>query len=193
VFLVALAAWVVGDLRSERRVDIPTPLPIGSAFEGNEQVPVEEFKAKYQNGIALLDKRKASVSNYKGLHSIADWLGVFLTSAITLIVGLAGRVPSEKGAIAMAEELARDAGQKQAIKGRYLKVAVNCLGLLAALASISIVLSNRCEAQMRSNVESAVELNSVLSKARSSWFSAKDADEAQQVLGQLESDLIKRQ
>jgi hypothetical protein len=199
LFLILLVLLVISDLSSSRRIELPSPLPIGSAFDGNAQIPVEEFKAKYQHGMDLLNNHKASALTYKTLHNITDWAGFGLTSLITLIVGFSGKViQNQNDPLPLAADIVREAqeekkrGRKSKAKKKYFRLAINYLGILAALASVSIALSNRFQAQVESNVKNAMELNTMLSKARTAWFNAKTVEDAQQALNELETEILKR-
>ena len=197
--LLVLLIWIALSFRTREVVLLPEPLPLGNAFEGNEQVPIEEFKSKYQSGIDQLNNRKASAIRYKKIHNAFDWLGFGLTSVLTLLLGYFGKVtanPNDSIAATgevLKERAAEDATKKRKRKNKpgFFKLTIIHLGILAALASVSIALSNRLQAQVEQNVSSAMELNSALSKARAGWFNAKTPEDAQQVLSQLESDLLK--
>jgi hypothetical protein len=197
--LLMLLIWIALSLRTRDVVLLPEPLPLGNAFEGNEQIPIEEFKSQYQSGIDQLNSHKASAIRYKKIHNVLDWLGFGLTSVLTLLVGYLGKVtPNPNDSIALTGEVLKERSAENASKKRkrksksgFFKLTITYLGVLAALASISIALSNRLQAQVEKNVSGAMELNSALSKARAGWFNAKTPEDAQQVLSQLESDLLK--
>jgi hypothetical protein len=197
--LVLLSIWIISPFRTVHQINVPTPLPIGSAFDGNEQIPIEEFKSKYKSGTDLLNSHKSKARIFRVLYDVTDWLSFGLTSIITLIVGYAGRVmTSQADSLSTAAELIKTeaGGDKSTDRNPTLnrtkrKVSVSVLGILAALASISIVLSNRFQAQAESNVQVAVELHSILSKSRTEWFNAKTPEEAQKALNELEIEILK--
>ena len=114
-FLALLIVWIVVELNHQQELNLPTPLPLGSSFEGNAQIPLGEFKSKYQDGMTLLYTDKEAAQTYQKLHEIADWISFGLTSLITLIVGAAGKVTKGDGAqfSSAAEVLHEEAGEDE--------------------------------------------------------------------------------
>jgi hypothetical protein len=113
--LLVLLIWIALSFRTHEVVVLPEPLPLGNAFEGNDQVPIEEFKSQYQSGIDQLNNRKASAIRYKKIHNALDWLGFGLTSVLTLVIGYFGKVTANPtDSIALTGEVLKERAAENA-------------------------------------------------------------------------------
>jgi hypothetical protein len=201
ILLVAgVLIWVSVDLsRSRSNWQIRSPLPIGSAFDGNSILPVAEFKTKFDNGCQLLSSLEQTAKRWRLVTTISEWTAFLITSVVAIVAGRFGisAAPDEVGmakvrdatAAAAAEQEKLDQPLRQAERRR--RRVLQWIGVLAAFSSVVLALSAKSSATKDETVKSAMELSDGLSKSRKAWFDAKSPQEATLAIDDLEKAILK--
>lgn len=199
LLLSGVALWASHELRDQSAENlIPTPLPIGSAFDGNAMLPVEEFKQRFDQGRELLRVLQGKAQRWRQIATAADWSAFIMTSVVAVVAGYFGvaAAPDEAGLAAVRAAGAEPAGEPGATtrriqpKERRRRRILRWIGVLAAFASVLIALSAKAAAARAEIVKSAIELSDGLARNRKAWFDAKTAEEATLVLGELEKTIL---
>lgn len=172
LLLAALVSWfVIEGTMSIGRHPTPEVLGLGSAFEGNLQLPAEKITAS----LGEARQRMLAVNgtgNYLRLAgNIAGWLSFAATSLITLIVGFHGRPPEPAGSPTNTEGLPAR--------------SIRLIGFLAALAAVLTGASSLSIEKSQDYFKRSDEIRTLLVQSRAQVIDAKSADEAQAVLDNL--------
>jgi hypothetical protein len=187
VLLITAALLIWGYfLVHSQTVEIATPLPIGNSFNGNEQIPVAEFKSKYNEGTALLSNLKTNIHTFRLLSTTSEWVSFILTSIISILLGIQGKLFQPDKPITGATKLLENPGDKYKQTNRRLMV-------IASLCSILIAFNSICKSKTETDLKNAQDLSEVLYKSRAGWFNAKTPAEATTVLQELDKFLINDQ
>lgn len=183
--MLLLGIWVYFSLTSTS-IKISEPLPIGNSFDGNEQVPIKEFKEKYQSGVQILSHLKNNIHVYKVLSSFSEWITFLLTAIITIFIGIQGKIFQTTSGLDNAEKIITFDSEKYSKTNRRLMI-------VAALCSVLVAFNGICKSKLESSVKNATELNTALYKSRANWFNAKTPEEASSALKDLDEYLITNQ
>lgn len=178
VLLLLLCGWIIYYFASPS-MHHPTPqvLDLGSAFEGNLQLPADKIQAAFA---AARDRMLHLNSVGSDLHlagDIAAWLTFTATSFITLIIGYFGRAPQSSQAQPDTEGL----------PARTVRV----IGLLASIAAIMTAFSSLATAKAQDYFKSADAIRDMIVHDRAQLLDAKDADQAQAVLDDLANKIAR--
>ena len=98
LLLIVLAGWIGLTLFGpfgERRV-APRVLPVGSAFEGNVQLPREEIDRQFTAAANRMNTKYERSETYRTWSEIIDWVSFLCTALITLLAGYFG-IQSQSG------------------------------------------------------------------------------------------------
>jgi hypothetical protein len=191
--LIILGMWMFAALRNPSPNGFPAVLPLGSAFDDNPQIPVEEFKTKFHAGEALIKKHQSLSERYDFGHSLVEWISFGLTAIITITAGFLGRLsPADKDPVGTARALIAEA-EKGNTPGKpgNAKRSVALLGVLGALVSVCIGLSTKLNTETSVHRQAALDLTSTLASARRDWYSGKTKEDAARVIEKLDTELVK--
>lgn len=196
-FLCILPLWTRFLLTQQASADTLTMALIPSAFDEDPEIPSEEFRAKFNRAVTLLDTYRVAYQRLRKAQQFADWIAFTLTSLITVLAGYLGRgrlfqagaplPPSNTtgGDETMPAVATVEHSPLQA--SRRFKRLVAFIGVMAALASTSTGLSNRLDAQAEKRWKQAADLTQNLSSIRIEWYNGKNKEDALRVLGKLDS------
>jgi hypothetical protein len=191
--LLAFLAGLFLLMRPPVRLSVPAVLPIGSAFDDNPQIPVQEFKSKFETGVRLMEQHETSAVRYRKVERWVGWASFGLTALITLFAGFAGRVlPANATAAQAADAIAgaQGTGERGA---RSVDRFVMAVGILAALASIGTGLSSKLSVDADRHAQAAQGLSAALSGARRDWYNGKTPEDALRVIEKLDAEVLKNQ
>jgi hypothetical protein len=178
VLLVLLCGWIFYSLASPS-MQHPTPqvLDLGSAFEGNLQLPADKIQAAFAAGRDRMLHVNSAGSDLHLAGDIAAWLTFAATSFITLIIGYFGRAPQSNQAQPNTE----------ALPAR----AVRLIGLLASIAAVMTAFSSLAIAKSQDYFNRADAIRDMIVHDRAQVLDAKDADQAQAVLDDLANKIAR--
>lgn len=172
ILFLLLCGWIVYSFTSaSMHHRTPQVLDLGSAFEGNLQLPTEKVQAAFA---AARDRMLHVNSVGSHLHlagEIAAWLTFAATSFITLVVGYFGRIPQSNPAQPNTEGLPAR--------------TVRLIGLLASIAAVMTAFSSLALAKSQDYFTRADAIRDMIVHDRAQVLDAKDADQAQAVLDDL--------
>ncbi|GAB7551886.1 hypothetical protein NRB_13860 [Novosphingobium sp. 11B] len=172
ILVIALIAWVVAAfVFSFGAHPAPNMLGIGSAFEGNLQLPAEKIAKAFADARAKMLEVNATGSHLKTASAIGAWLSFAATAGITLIIGFLGR------------PLPALAGQPDT-SGLSIPLT-RTIGLLAAAAAVLTAFGSLAATKAEEHFKHADELRTTIVQSRKAVLDAKTADEAQAVLDDL--------
>jgi hypothetical protein len=172
LLLIGLAAWTI-DLVFDASRGHPTPqvLALGSAFEGNLQLPADTIKGYFDKARTRMFSINSTGQNLRIAGDVGGWLAFAATAIITLIVGFFGRAPAADGA----------ATQIDGLPAR----SVRFIGFLAALAAVLTAVSNLGVAKSQDYFKRADQARDLIIHARQQVIDAKNPESAQAVLDDL--------
>jgi hypothetical protein len=172
LLIVGLVAWLfVGTNFPIGHHATPAVLGLGSAFEGNLQLPSEKITGVFDVARRHMLEVNTFGSNLRLAGDIAGWLSFAATAVITLIVGFFGRTLSSAGNTPNTEGLPTS--------------SVRMIGFLAALAAVLTAFGNLSIAKSQDYFKRADETRDLIVHARAQVIDAKSADEAQAILDDL--------
>jgi len=197
-FLCILPLWTRLLLTQQASADTLTMAPIPSAFDEDPEIPSEEFRAKFNRAVTLLDAYRVAYQRLRKAQQFADWIAFTLTSLITVLAGYLGRgrlfqagapLPPPSNTTGRDETMPAVATVEHSPlqASRRSKRLVAFIGVMAALASTSTGLSNRLDAQAEKRWKQAADLTQNLSSIRIEWYNGKSKEDALRVLGKLDS------
>jgi len=167
-----LVAWVVAVVFFHvGQRPAPAVLGLGSAFEGNLQLPADKIAKAFAGARERMLGVNIAGSHLKLAGTIGAWLSFAATAAITLIIGFLGRpLPAPTGSV--------DTGGLPTSTARTI-------GLLAAAAAVLTAFSSLATAKADESFKHADALRDTIVQSRKAVIDAKSADEAQAVLDDL--------
>ena len=174
LLLIVLAGWIGLTLFGtfgERRV-APRVLPVGSAFEGNVQLPREEIDRQFTAAANRMNTKYERSETYRTWSEVIDWASFLCTALITLLAGYFG-IQAQSGS--------SQPDVKAITAGRSAGFA-RTVGLLAALAAVSTGAGARVKTYSEESYKKATEMRDSLTGLRKNVLEAKDADSARAVL-----------
>lgn len=172
VLLLGLAVWIlIGLWAPVGQHPQPEVLGLGSAFEGNLQLPQATIQSAFN-----LARDKMFAVNQKGSRlrlggDLAGWLSFAATSTITLILGFFGRAPPAQNAPA-------DTAGLPASTARVV-------GLLAALAAILTAAAGIAITRSSDYFKRADEIRALIVQSQQQVIDARTSRDAQAVLDEL--------
>jgi hypothetical protein len=149
----------------------PAFLGLGSAFEGNLQLPAEKINAAFEAARSRMLGANGYGTGFRVVGDIAGWLSFAATAAITLIVGFYGRPAPAAGAAPDTQGL--PAG------------SVRLIGVLAALAAVLTGFSNLASVKSGEYYKRADAIRDLVVRSRAEVLDAKTSEAAQAVLDEL--------
>jgi hypothetical protein len=169
---IGLLGWIALELIAPVGYhSAPSVLGLGSAFEGNLQLPAEKIANAFENARQRMIEVNSWGTRFRVAGDIAAWLSFAATASITLIVGFYGRAPAAEGG----------APDTTGLPSR----GVRLIGFLAALAAVLTAVSSLAVAKSQDNFKHADELRALIVSARAQVIDAKTADDAQAILDDL--------
>ncbi len=174
LLFILLAAWIIYAVLPGSAVHpAPQVLGLGNAFEGNLQLPADKIQTAFSSA-----RDRMLLVNQVGarLHmagNITAWLTFAATACITLIVGFFGRAPQPDAAAPVHTE------------GLPVRT-VRLIGLLASIAAVTTAFSSMSLSKAQDYFARADSIRELIVHDRAQVISAKDPDEAQAVLDDLE-------
>jgi hypothetical protein len=173
LLLIVLVAWIgltVFGPFGERRA-APRVLPVGSAFEGNVQLPRKEIDRQFTAAASRMNTKYDSSETYRTWSEVIDWVSFLCTALITLLAGYFG-IQAQSGSPPDIKAIAagRSAGFARTV------------GLLAALAAVSTGAGARIKTYSEESYKKATEMRDSLTGLRKNVLEAKDAESARAVL-----------
>jgi hypothetical protein len=170
------------------------PVFVGNVDPGGFQPRgISNMPDKAMEG-AIIEATRVMKSNYHSYHvyrwwsRCADWIGFFLTAAITVIVGSTGRTlqpsatPPAGLPVGTVPVNATDLGRKW----------VQCIGVMAALASVLIAVSSRVAGASQERLDGAEKLRGAITNSRIAYAGAATAAEAQKIVDDLVAETEKQ-
>ncbi|MER2266110.1 hypothetical protein [Methylobacterium oxalidis] len=170
--VLGLLAWIVTNFVAPvGRPPAPDVIGLGSAFEGNLQLPAEKIASAFSAARERMLDINGWGARLRLAGDIASWLSFAATAAITLIVGFHGRAPAASGGPASTDGL----------PGR----SVRLIGFLAALAAVLTAFGNLSIVKSQDYFKRADEMRDLIVRDRAQVIDAPNADAAQAILDDL--------
>lgn len=172
ILFLFLAGWIGWTATHYDRLR-PTPeiLGVGSAFEGDAQLPAQEMRATVDEArvrVAALNRQ----GRYLGVGADAcTWLSFACTAAITLIAGWLGRSLPQGGGTPDTKGLAPG--------------ATRAIGLLAALAAILTAGGGLAADRGHKDFDAATSAQAMVNRSVKDIEDAKTPNDARAVLDNL--------
>jgi hypothetical protein len=159
----------------------PQILGVGSAFEGNAQLPQPEIDGALQAGRQAVATKNLAGNRFATVATVSGWIAFLLTSLITLAAGYHGIASAgDTGGVDAATVM----------KGRSVRFA-RSVGLLAAGAAVCTALGGRAAGDAERYYKQADDLQRRVTVGRKSIIDAKTAEEAHAALDQLRSEIAR--
>jgi hypothetical protein len=182
VFLVALLAYAGYSAWTHPFVrDTPQVLGVGSAFQGNAQLPKAEIDSVLTMGREKVADKNRTGNIFSLISLAAGWLSFLLTSLITLVAGYHG--------IALTT-MAGGAEVAKLLKKRSANLA-KTVGLLAATAAVCTALGGRASSDAERYYKQADEFQLKATQGRKEILDAPTANDALDVLDRLRKDFAR--
>ena len=174
LLVVGLLAWLaVAALAPLGDHPPPDVLGLGSAFEGNLQLPAETIKSHFDAARQQMLGVNGWGRTLRVAGDLSGWLSFAATAAITLIVGFFGRTPPVAGAIPDTNGLPSR--------------SVRLIGFLAAIAAILNAAGSLSIAKSQDYFKRADEIRDLMVQDRAQVVDAKTAETAQAALDDLDT------
>jgi hypothetical protein len=172
ILVLGLIAWLIGAaVLPIGRHPTPELIGLGSAFEGNLQLPMDKIKAAFEEARQHMLEVNDWGTMLRLAGNLAGWLSFAATAAITLIVGFYGRSIPASGRPVETEGLSAR--------------SVRTIGFLAALAAVLTAFGSLSVAKSQEYFKQADEIRDLVVHARAQVIDAPSADAAQAVLDDL--------